>query len=288
MTGRQGIHRFSVGDLPCVVISDGRLEPPLSEFFTPATGVPEHELREAASREEGGRTTVTCGYNCLCVETPAGLAVIDTGLGKRFFGYGPDATPLVGRLTDGLAEAGFSTSAPAAVLFTHLHEDHSRGAVWSGEPTFPHATPVAHAAEVAFWSDVACPAPRDQRRPALDAIRIFGERLRPVEYDAEILPGVHTVDAAGHTPGHTAFLLESRGERLLCLGDSFHHRLQLSHLGWRTPWDHDAERSVLSRRRLLGRAADENLLVHAYHLPFPGLGLVRRHGDGFGWRPVDG
>src|SRR5207244_1933220 len=30
-------------------------------------------------------------------------------------------------------------------------------------------------------------------------------------------------------------------------------------------WDHDAERSVLSRRRLLGWAADENLLVHAYH-----------------------
>ena len=81
-------------------------------------------------------------------------------------------------------------------------------------------------------------------------------------------------------------MLESRGERLLCAGDTFYDSLQLSHPGWWTPWDHDVERSVLSRRRLLGRAADENLLVHAYHMPFPGLGRVERHGSAFAWIPV--
>jgi len=40
----------------------------------------------------------------------------------------------------------------AAVVFTHLHQDHCRGATWSGELTFPGATGFAHAAEVAFWS----------------------------------------------------------------------------------------------------------------------------------------
>ena len=107
-----------------------------------------------------------------------------------------------------------------------------------------------------------------------------------VRVDEEVLPHVRAVDAAGHTPGHTAFVLESRGERLLCAGDTFYDSLQLSHPGWRTPWDHDAERSVLSRRRLLGWAADENLLVHAYHMPFPGLGRVERHGSAFRWSPA--
>jgi hypothetical protein len=37
---------------------------------------------------------------------------------------------------------------------------------------------------------------------------------------------------------------------------------------------------------LLDRAADENLLVHAYHMPFPGLGFVRRHGDRYEWTPI--
>jgi len=30
-----------------------------------------------------------------------------------------------------------------------------------------------------------------------------------------------------------------------------------------------------------GWAADEKLLVHAYRMPFPGLGRVERHGDVF-------
>lgn len=146
---------FAVGQLSCAVVSDGQMEPPLAPpletFFTPGTGVPDRDLREALAAEGQGRTMVKCGYNCLLVETPDGRAVIDTGLGARFLGYGPR---------------------------------------------------------------------------------------------------------------------------------------QLSHPGWRTPWDHDAERSVLSRRRLLGWAADENLLVHAYHMPFPGLGRVDRHGSAFRWIPV--
>ncbi|MFB4294440.1 hypothetical protein ACBI99_42850 [Nonomuraea sp. ATR24] len=84
------IHHFTVGDLSCAVISDGQprppWEPPLAEFFTPATGVPERELRAAAA----GRTTLTCGYNCVAVATGAGTAVIDAGLGRGFTGYGPE------------------------------------------------------------------------------------------------------------------------------------------------------------------------------------------------------
>jgi len=286
----QMIYRFPVGRLSCAVVSDGQMappwEPPLAAFFTPDSGVPSHQLRDAVAAEGRGRTTLSCGYNCLLVETPHGHAVIDTGLGARFLGYGPPIEPLVGRLGERLDEAGAPASALAAVVFTHLHQDHSRGATWSGELTFPEATGFAHTAEVAFWSDAAHPAADEHLESAREAIRLFGDRLRAFEHDAEILPHVRTVNAAGHTPGHTAILLESQGERLLCTGDSFYDPLQLSHPGWQTPWDHDGQRSVLSRHRLLGWAADENLLVHAYHLPFPGLGRIRRHGDIYQWRPV--
>jgi len=282
------IYRFPVGRLSCAVVSDGQMEPPLAPpleaFFTPGTGVPDRELRAAVAAEGRGRTMLNCGYNCLLVETPEGPAVIDTGLGPRFLGYGPRIEPLVGRLGGQLAEAGAADL--AAVLFTHLHQDHARGATWSGELTFPSATGFAHAAEMAFWSaSKRSPADDPHLAAALEAIRLFGDRLRPFESGDEVLPHVRAIDAAGHTPGHTAFVLESRGERLLCAGDTFYDSLQLSHPGWRTPWDHDAGRSVLSRRRLLGWAADENLLVHAYHMPFPGLGRVRRHGSAFRWSP---
>lgn len=288
------IHRFTVGRLDCAVVSDGQpelpLEPSLDAFFTPATGVPAAELHDAIAAEESGRTTLACGYNCLLAETADGPAVIDTGLGARFLGYGPSIEPLVGRLADGLAEAGVPAAGLAAVVFTHLHQDHARGATWSGTPTFPDATGFAHAAEVAFWSAAAVGTPplataSEHLEAALDAIRAFGGRLHTFEHEAEILTGVRAVNAAGHTPGHSAILLESAGERLLCAGDSFYDPLQLSHPGWWTPWDIDAPRSVDSRRRLLNWAADENLLVHAYHLPFPGLGRVTRHRGAFRWHP---
>jgi glyoxylase-like metal-dependent hydrolase (beta-lactamase superfamily II) len=285
------IHRFSVGRLDCAVVSDGQpappLVPPLAQFFTPGSGVPAAELHAAIDAEKAGETTLTCGYNCLLVGTAAGDAVIDTGLGARFLGYGPQIEPLVGQLPGRLAEAGSGVSRLAAVVFSHLHQDHSRGAAWSGELTFPAATGYAHAAEVAFWTGAAGPAADDPHtESARAAIRLLGTRLRAFEYDTEILPGVRTVGAAGHTPGHTALLVESAGERLLCLADSFYDPLQLSHPHWSTPWDHDAAAAIESRRRLLDLAAAERLLVHAYHLPFPGLGQVRRQAGGYRWDPL--
>lgn len=284
------IYRFAVGRMSCAVISDGQMappwEPPLASFFTPEAGVPAPELRQALAAEGRDRTTLACGYNCVLVQTPDGHAVIDTGLGARFLGYGPRIEPLVGKLGAGLASAGTPAAQPAAVIFTHLHQDHCRGATWSGELTFPGAAGFAHAAELAFWSGGADSAAQEHLASAREAIMEFGERMRPFDDDAEILPGVRAVGAAGHTPGHTAILLESQGERLLCTGDLFYDELQLSHPAWGTPWDHDTAGAAASRRRLLGRAADERLLVHAYHLPFPGLGRVSREHGGYAWTPL--
>jgi glyoxylase-like metal-dependent hydrolase (beta-lactamase superfamily II) len=286
------IYRFTVGSLSCAVISDGQMappwEPPLAAFFTPASGVPDRELRAALVAEDRHKTTVSCGYNCVLVQTTDGYAVIDTGLGARFLGYGPMIEPLVGRLGDGLASAGAPAADLAAVVFTHLHQDHCRGATWSGELTFPQATGFAHAAEVAFWSgaEAAGAAADEHLASAREAIRLFGDRLRPVRHDTEILSGVRIVDAAGHTPGHCAVMLQSNGERLLCVGDLFYDQLQLSQPGWCTPWDHDTVRAVRTRRRLLDHAADEQLLVHAYHMPFPGLGVIARHGGAYTWQPL--
>jgi glyoxylase-like metal-dependent hydrolase (beta-lactamase superfamily II) len=285
------LYRFAVGGLSCAVISDGQMappwEPPLEAYFTPEAGVPDGELRAALAAEGRQKTTISCGYNCVLVLTSDGHAVIDTGLGARFLGYGPAIEPLVGKLGDGLASAGAPAAELAAVVFTHLHQDHCRGATWSGELTFPEATGFAHAAEVAFWSGAAAAGGGSEEHvaSAREAIRLLGDRLRPFEHDSEILPGVHIVDAAGHTPGHSAVLLDSDGERLLCVGDLFYDELQLSHPGWCTPWDHDPARAVRARRRLLDRAADEHLRIHAYHMPFPGLGTIARHGGAYRWQP---
>jgi glyoxylase-like metal-dependent hydrolase (beta-lactamase superfamily II) len=285
------IRRFSVGRIDCVIVSDGQPEPPfepqLAEFFAPESGVPIDELREVATLEGNARTTLTLGYNSLLIDAGAGWAIVDPGLGAKFLDYGTEIEPLVGHLTHRLGEAGLGVDAIGAVLFTHLHHDHTRGAIWSGQATFPEATAFAHKAEVAYWSDAPASATAAPHREcASAAIHVLDQGLRTFDYGVEVVHHVRAVDASGHSPGHTAFALESQGRRLLCVGDTFYDPLHVSHPQWRTPWDHEAEPSVRSRRRLLGRAADEKLLVHAYHMPFPGLGVIKRRDDTFMWSPV--
>jgi hypothetical protein len=50
------------------------------------------------------------------------------------------------------------------------------------------------------------------------------------------------------TRGHSATLLQSNGEQLLCVGDLFYDELQLIHPNWCTPWDHNTVQATRARR----------------------------------------
>ena len=283
------IYPFQVGDFRCTVLSDGQMqppwEPPWDEFFGPDTGVPDDALSAALAEEGAHRDGLALGYNCLCVESENGVVLIDTGLGKNFLGYGPELSVQVGKLEGALSLAGVDARDVSTVILTHLHQDHVRGTIWSGKLTFPNSEHLVTTAEAAFWENLDGRAEiADHADVTSAALAIIGSRLKRVEYDTEILPGIRTVAAAGHTPGHMAVMLSSKGEQLLCLGDSFYDPIQLRRPAWWTRYDLNPRQSVTSRQRLTAWAADEGLLVHSYHLPFPGLGRISRSGRAFEWR----
>lgn len=278
-------HRFQVGDFRCTVVSDGQMqppwEPPWEIFFGPDTGVRDDELAAALEEEGQDRDGLALGYNCLCVETKNGTALIDAGLGKNFLGYGPDIGSQVGKLGDALTVAGIEKRDISTVILTHLHQDHVRGAIWSGEMIFPNAKHLVTAAEAAYWE--VTEEQSDHVSVARDALAIIDEQFERIEYDTEIVPGIRTIAAAGHTPGHMALMLSSKGEQLLCMGDSFYDPIQLRRPEWWTRYDLDPHQSVVSRNRLAAWAADEGFRVHAYHMPFPGIGQIVRGGQAFKW-----
>ena len=55
---------------------------------------------------------------------------------------------------------------------------------------------------------------------------------------------------------------------------------------WTVGADLDKSLAVETRKRLLSQAADEQFLIAGYHFPFPGVGVIRRLGDGFRYVPV--
>lgn len=259
-------------------------EPPWDEFFGPDTGVPDDALTAALAEEGASRGGLALGYNCLCVESKNGMVLIDTGLGKNFLGYGPELGAQVGKLGGALSLAGINARDVSTVILTHLHKDHARGTIWSGKLTFPNAEHLVTTAEAAWWENSEeRPKLADHTGVARSALALIGKQLKRVEVDTEVLPGIRTVAATGHTPGHMAVMLSSQGEKLLCVGDLFYDPLQLRHPTWWTRYDLEPRQSVASRQRLTAWAADEGFLVHAYHMPFPGLGRINRSGVAFTW-----
>jgi hypothetical protein len=65
-----------------------------------------------------------------------------------------------------------------------------------------------------------------------------------------------------------------------------HALVSFQHPSWRVPVDHEADRGIATRSRLLDQlAADKRRLVAA-HLPFPGAGFVERKDGSYRFVPA--
>ena len=168
------------------------------------------------------------------------------------------------------------------IMLTHLHSDHSLGLVdEQGRAVFPKAELFIHEVEAAFWLDRAlqptipsASSRNSNRQRAVTAP--YRDRIRRIK-DGEVLPGITAMLRPGHTPGHTNWLIQSGGERLLIWGDIVHlAAVQLARPEARLIFDVDSDLAAATRARVLDWAAKERLTVAGAHLAFPGFGRVAK------------
>ncbi|MBQ4132646.1 MAG: hypothetical protein IJD04_02800 [Desulfovibrionaceae bacterium] len=158
------------------------------------------------------------------------------------------------------------------------------------EAALPKAGIYISSPELRFWA--APELTRDERlgRNAglvSKVLHAYGGRIMTFEYGGRITPNITAVKADGHTPGHTAFLLESAGERLLIIGDLLHGALlQFPHPDENTAYDMSQADARATRRRILSWVSEENIPVAGMHIPWPGIGYVQKAGDGFVFKPL--
>jgi glyoxylase-like metal-dependent hydrolase (beta-lactamase superfamily II) len=146
--------------------------------------------------------------------------------------------------------------------------------------------------EWAFWMDDGqmSRAPEAMKQGFQNARRVFGpiaDKVARYSGEQELLPGLTTMPAAGHTPGHSVFTLASGGDSLLIWADTTNKpELFVTHPGWHATFDMDPAAAEANRRRLLDMLATERMRVTGYHFPFPANGYIARNGGGYAYVPA--
>jgi len=195
-----------------------------------------------------------------------------------------------------LAEAGFTPDQIDFVLCTHLHLDHvGWNTRWDGKkwvPTFPNARYIFGRLEWDHWSNenrakgtMELPQPlyedldvaiRDSVLPVVEA------GLHDlVETDHRLTEEVSLFPTPGHTPGHVAVSIRSKGKQAVITGDLMHNPVQIADPNICSNLDVDKALALETRRAFIGRHVDKDILVLGTHFPTPSGGHIVRDNKAF-------
>jgi len=226
----------------------------------------------------------------LIVETPTRKMIVDTCLGNDKQRNIPNWSNLQLPFLDDLKTAGYDRKDIDTVMCTHLHVDHVgwNTMLVDGEwiPTFPNARYLMGKKEYEYWNlEDSDPQYQilmnDSVRPVIDA-----GLVDLVDINHKVCDEVYFEPTPGHTPGHVSVHIESEGQHALITGDCIHHPCQIERIDWSSTADYDSEVATETRKKLLERYSDEDVLIIGTHFSTPTAGHIKKKGETFWLKAV--
>ncbi|MDR0815058.1 MAG: MBL fold metallo-hydrolase [Bacteroidales bacterium] len=264
----QDVHQvetFDVGSYKISVLSEGHNDGNTGLL----TGATPEILKQYAPNG-----TFPMGMNAFLVRTPDKTVLVDAGYGKNLLDY--------------LKTLNVTPEKVDIVLLTHLHGDHIGGMLKDGKPVFPQAEVYMAQAEHDYWSsDAEMNKLAENRRGGFVQARAVIQAYRSTLHlfvpaalgsaSVELIPGFTGIAAYGHTPGHTGFLLQSGGSRLLIWGDLTHAMaVQMPHPEVALSFDVNPAQAVAIRKEILAYVAKHKIPIAGMHIVPPAMGKVEK------------
>jgi glyoxylase-like metal-dependent hydrolase (beta-lactamase superfamily II) len=165
------------------------------------------------------------------VKTSCNGFLVTTGIKLVLIGVGagPFVAPTLGNLVANLKAAGYQPEQVDEIYITHTHSDHVGGLMNRDRRVFPNATVRADQRNAEQLFDPAKLEPADDHRKQfftvqLESLKPYNNagRFKPFSGAAMLTSGISSLATRGHTPGHSAYVVESNGQRLEIWGDLVH------------------------------------------------------------------
>ena len=285
MAGKQGpsFYRYKIGEFEVTALNEGAVRNAAPANMAVNKTLP--DVQKALGEAFLPTDHVINQFNILVVNTGRNLVLIDSG-------FGDNGPPTVGNLLNNMNAAGIDPKNIDTILVSHFHPDHISGVrAKGGAANFPNAEIMVPAVEWKFWTDAGEESKAAQAfKPWFGNVkRVFdpiAKDLKQYEHGKELVPGITAVDAHGHSPGHTAFLVASGNGKLLVTSDTVNHQILIRNPDWALWADMDAAMAASARKRLLDMAAADKIQIAAYHLPFPSTGFISKQGSGYEFHPA--
>src|SRR5262249_53791858 len=289
-TQAPGYYRYKVGSFECTSINDGARSFPMPDTFV--KNVPKEEALAAAEAAYMPKGMVTVPFNPQLINTGSKLILIDCGNGIANLEPSKGA---VGRTLQNLALAGVDPKSVDVVLMSHLHPDHTNGIrALDGSMAFPNAEIMVPAKDWEFWmsEENAAKAESNQmmKNYFANVRKIYaGIESKVTRYDwgKEVVSGITSIAAPGHTPGHTAFAVASGDSKVLIQSDVTNiPEFFLRNPDWHVAYDVEPELAAQTRHKFYDMAAAEPAIVIRFQFPFPSVGYASKGGAGYRLVPV--
>jgi glyoxylase-like metal-dependent hydrolase (beta-lactamase superfamily II) len=282
-TQSPGYYRMKLGDFEITALTDGTFMMPVGKMLT---NVSPAELRQALE-SQFLRDPLALSVNGFLINTGAKLVLVDTGIGAGEAGFG--------NLVPNLRASGYQPEQVDEIYITHMHGDHIGGLTADGHAVFPNAVVRADKREADYWLSQANlnTAAKDRKGGFEGAQKdlapyIAAGRFKTFDGATDLIAGVRSLPAYGHTPGHSNYVVESKGEKLVLWGDLMHvAAVQFPDPAVTILFDSDSTQAATQRQKVFADAASQGFWVGGAHLAFPGLGHLTKAAAGYAWVPVN-